>query len=75
MALWSIAALGTRPIGGVLAGLVADALGPRFALGFGAVSVVIAVAALYPYMRRARSAGSEMGDVVRSVAGRQGQVP
>ena len=46
MALWSIAFLGTTPVGGPLVGLVAEHLGPRVALALGGAATIVAAAAL-----------------------------
>jgi MFS family permease len=42
MALWSIAFLGTTPIGGPIIGAVADHTNPRVGLTVGGVSAIIA---------------------------------
>jgi MFS family permease len=41
MALWSVAVVGSRPIGAPFLGYVSQHLGPRFGLGLGAVSVLL----------------------------------
>ncbi len=46
MALWSIAFLGTTPIGGPLVGWVSEHLGPRIGLALGGVATIVAAAAL-----------------------------
>jgi MFS family permease len=46
MALWSIAFLGTTPIGGPLVGWVGEHLGPRVGLALGGVATVAAAAVL-----------------------------
>lgn len=40
MALWTVAFIGSTPIGGPLVGFVAEELGPRFALGIGGVAAI-----------------------------------
>lgn len=49
MALWSVAFLGSTPIGGPLVGFIGGALGPRSALGAGALAAF--VAAGYGWLR------------------------
>lgn len=44
MALWSVAFLGSTPLGGPLVGLVADTAGPRIALALGALACLAAAA-------------------------------
>lgn len=44
MALWSVTFMGSTPVGGPVAGAVADALGARAALGLGAVACALATA-------------------------------
>lgn len=46
MALWSIAFLGTTPIGGPLVGWVSEQLGPRAGLALGGVATIAAAAGL-----------------------------
>ncbi len=46
MALWSIAFLGTTPVGGPLVGWIAEHLGARVGLGLGGVATIVAAAAL-----------------------------
>lgn len=42
MALWSVTFTGSTPIGGPVIGIVADRLGPRYALGIGAIACLAA---------------------------------
>ncbi|HUJ04874.1 MAG TPA: MFS transporter [Streptosporangiaceae bacterium] len=42
MALWSVTFTGSTPVGGPIVGIVADDLGPRYALGLGAVACACA---------------------------------
>jgi MFS family permease len=60
MSLWSVAFMGTTPIGGPLVGFVAGALGARMGLGIGAAAAVFA--GLYGLRRLARP-GSAPGSV------------
>lgn len=46
MALWSIAFLGTTPVGGPLVGWVSEQLGPRSGLALGGVATIAAAAGL-----------------------------
>ena len=40
MSLWSVAFLGTTPIGGPLVGFIGGSLGARYSLGIGAVAAI-----------------------------------
>lgn len=62
MALWSIAFLGTTPLGGPLVGWVSEHLGPRVGLALGGAATIVAAAAL------ARSAEAPGGAGRRSAA-------
>ena len=62
MALWSIAFLGTTPLGGPLVGWVSEHLGPRVGLALGGAATIVAAAAL------ARSAEAPRGRGRRSAA-------
>jgi len=42
MALWSVTFSGSTPIGGPIVGVIGDDLGPRYALGVGALACVAA---------------------------------
>jgi MFS family permease len=44
MALWSVALVGSTPIGAPIVGAVAQALGPRVAIGLGALACTVAAA-------------------------------
>jgi MFS family permease len=44
MALWTMAFLGSTPIGGPLIGWIGDTSGPRWALALGGVAALIAAA-------------------------------
>jgi MFS family permease len=52
MSLWSVAFLGSTPVGGPLVGLVGSHLGPRYGLGVGGVAALLA--ALYGWSRLRR---------------------
>jgi MFS family permease len=52
MAIYMAIAMGTTPIGAPIVGWVADAFGPRWALGIGAAAGVIAAAIGAMYLRR-----------------------
>ena len=56
MALWSVAFLGTTPIGGPIAGLVSDAWGGRAGLALGAIACFVAAGVGALTLRRARPA-------------------
>jgi len=60
MALWSVAFLGTTPIGGPLIGWIADAGGPRLALLVGAAAAIIAGAIGLAYLRTHKPTGANM---------------
>jgi MFS family permease len=44
MSLWSVAFLGSTPVGGPIVGLVGSSLGARYALGLGAIAALAAAA-------------------------------
>ncbi len=52
MALWSVAFLGSTPVGGPIVGWVGQHFGPRLALGLGAVAALVAGALAYPFLAR-----------------------
>ena len=52
MALYSIAWLGSKPVGGMIGGLIADGLGVRAAFTFGSVMVALSLLALTLSARR-----------------------
>ncbi|MHB1533638.1 MAG: MFS transporter [Acidimicrobiales bacterium] len=54
MSLWSVAFLGSTPIGGPLVGLIGNGLGARYALGIGGVAAVLAGAFGYSRLTRRR---------------------
>ncbi len=61
MALWAVAFLGSTPIGGPVAGYVAEHLGGRAGLGLGAVACLVATVGGLLVMRRLRP-GGRLGD-------------
>ena len=64
MSLWSVAFLGSTPIGGPLVGLVAGTLGARFGLGVGAAAIGVAVVIGWRATR---------GDVLAAASGGAGE--
>jgi MFS family permease len=56
MALWAVAFLGSTPIGGPLAGAVAQYAGPRWGLGLGAVACAVAAGFGLVVLRRLSAA-------------------
>src|SRR5262249_36876983 len=54
MALWAVAVIGTRPLGGPLVGAVGQHLGPRYALGLGGVTVLLVALPLWWLLGGAR---------------------
>jgi MFS family permease len=52
MALWSVALLGSTPVGGPIVGWVGQHFGPRFGLGLGAAAALLAGALAYPVLAR-----------------------
>jgi MFS family permease len=54
MALWSVAFLGSTPIGGPLVGAIAQHAGPRWGLGLGAVACFVAALLGLSVFRRVR---------------------
>jgi MFS family permease len=57
MSLWSVAFMGSTPVGGPLVGFIGGALGPRYALGIGALAALVAGA--YGYVRLGRRHADE----------------
>ncbi len=57
MALWAVAFLGSTPIGGPVAGFVAQHAGARWGLALGALSCAVAAAIGASVLRRVRRAG------------------
>lgn len=52
MALWSVAFLGSTPVGGPVVGWVAEQLGPRYGLGLGGLAAVLAGLLTYRSLAR-----------------------
>ncbi len=69
MALYSVVFLGSTPIGGPLAGLVAQGASPRVALLLGALAALAAAAGAALFARRRVSAGAPAAPAPRSGAG------
>jgi MFS family permease len=66
MALWSVAVIGSRPIGAPIVGFISQHLGPRFGLGVGALSVaLIAVPSWWFLTRRERRRAIGLHEVAR----------
>jgi MFS family permease len=61
MALWSVAFLGSTPIGGPIAGAVAQYVGPRWGLGLGALACALATVLGVSVARRERAARRRVG--------------
>lgn len=59
MALWAVAFLGSTPIGGPLAGAVAQYLGPRWGLGLGALACAAAALLGGLVLRRVRKVDAQ----------------
>ncbi|ANY09272.1 MFS transporter [Pseudonocardia sp. HH130630-07] len=71
MALWSVAFLGSTPVGGPVAGWVSEHLGGRAGLALGALACFAAAAIGVPAMRRERaSADPAAGGDAQQVPGR-----
>jgi MFS family permease len=58
MALWSVAFLGSTPIGGPIAGAVSQYVGPRWGLGLGALACAVAAVLGLVVMRRVTQASA-----------------
>jgi MFS family permease len=72
MSLWSVAFLGSTPIGGPLVGFIGGSLGARYALGLGGVAAL--AAALYGRLagRRTAAAVAATADIEAGAAGLAG---
>jgi MFS family permease len=74
MALWAVAFLGSTPIGGPVAGFVAEHLGGRAGLGLGAIACAVAAVGGLTVMRRMhlpvadRAAGDSVGESLTEAA-------
>jgi len=60
MALWTVAFLGTTPVGAPVIGFIGDHAGPRWSLVTGGVTALVAAA--YGAMRRSRAVAQELVD-------------
>lgn len=58
MSLWSVAFLGSTPVGGPLVGFIAGRYGPRFGLGVGALAALLAAAYGWSRFRAGRLSGA-----------------
>jgi MFS family permease len=58
MSLWSVAFMGSTPIGGPIVGWIGASAGPRWALGIGAAAAVAAAGVGWMTARSSRSAPS-----------------
>jgi MFS family permease len=68
MSLWSVAFLGSTPLGGPLVGFIGGSLGPRYGLGIGGVAALLA--GLYGWSRlRADTGGGAGGGAGWGAAG------
>lgn len=56
MSLWSVAFMGSTPIGGPIVGWIGGSAGPRWALGVGALAAVVAAALGWVTLRSSRRA-------------------
>ncbi len=52
MALWAVAFLGSTPIGGPIIGWIGEHIGPRWAMGLGAIATLTAGILAYPALKR-----------------------
>lgn len=70
MALWSVALLGSTPIGGPIAGWVSEQFGGRGGLALGALACLVAAAIGRVALRRTASADTAAGGDAQEVASR-----
>jgi MFS family permease len=68
MALWSVAFLGSTPIGGPIAGAVSQYVGPRWGLGMGALACAVAAVLGVSVVRRERAARRTVPPITEPVA-------
>ncbi len=61
MSLWSVAFLGSTPIGGPLVGLIGSSFGARYALGIGGVAALVASGVGRLSLRRQKAAHEAVG--------------
>jgi MFS family permease len=71
MALWTVAFLGSTPIGGPLIGAIGEHVGPRWALALGGVAAVVAAGLGTKVFRRQPAAAVPVG----TAAGKQNLTP
>jgi MFS family permease len=57
MNLYILGTMGTTPLGGLLVGFIVDSLSPRYAVGLGAASAIVAGLALLRLLRGLSEAG------------------
>jgi MFS family permease len=62
MSLWSVAFMGSTPIGGPIVGWIGGSAGPRWALGVGAVAAIAAAAVGWATLGSPRRASGPVGD-------------
>lgn len=67
MSLWSVAFLGSTPLGGPLVGFIGGSLGARYGLGIGGVAAL--VAGLYGWSRLRAESASSVGSAGSGSAG------
>ena len=68
MSLWSVAFLGSTPIGGPLVGFVAGQMGARFGLGLGGVAALLAALYGWSRLRRPQSDVLPSGEAVAAAS-------
>lgn len=68
MSLWSVAFLGSTPVGGPLVGLVGGQLGARFGLGIGAMAALAAAAYGWSRLRVPQGPASAWASAMKSPA-------
>ena len=68
MSLWSVAFLGSTPIGGPLVGFVAGQMGARFGLGLGGVAALLAALYGWSRLRRRQLDDSPSGEAVAAAS-------
>jgi hypothetical protein len=74
MSLWSVAFLGSTPIGGPLVGFIGGSLGARYGLGLGGVAAL--AAAMYGRLALRHQGQTQLGAVSRGdVIGMEVAVP
>jgi MFS family permease len=66
VALYIVAFMGSTPIGGPLVGLIGQLVGPRAALGAGAVGCLAAAALAFAFGEQARRRSADAGAVERA---------